>query len=78
MMTDRRLILPAITLMASALGGCGRGQNRQVFVQDRRGAQVRVDTGSGVRVKAPSSAVRVPRGRSGSAGRVDVPIVEPD
>jgi hypothetical protein len=78
MKSSRGCILLGLSLLGSTVQGCGCGSNRQVIVQERRGAPIQVDTNDGVRVKAPFVDVRVPPRRPAATGQVDVPILDPE
>jgi hypothetical protein len=78
MKSNRTRLFLGLALLGSTVEGCGCGSNRQVIVQERRGAPIQVDTRDGVRVKAPFVDVRVPPRQPTAAGQVEVPIVDPE
>jgi hypothetical protein len=78
MKSNRTRLFLGLALLGSTIEGCGCGSNRQVIVQERRGAPIQVDTRDGVRVKAPFVDVRVPGRRPAAAGQIDVPALDPE
>ncbi|WP_435010620.1 hypothetical protein P12x_001899 [Tundrisphaera lichenicola] len=78
MKSNRSRVVLGLSLIGSSFQGCGCVHHRQVFIKERRGTPVQVDTREGVRVRAPFVDIQVPARKSTTAGEIDVPMIEPD